>query len=84
LSGEKKLRKKAVRVTGTSPMDKLDKASRVNYRKIYTIEHNLKVCFIRQIHKDSEAIFFTAAKSALEGSDEDKAESKSKKEKKPR
>jgi hypothetical protein len=54
----------------------------VNYSKIYTIEHNLKVCFIGQIHKDSEATFFTAAKTTLDGSDEDKTESKSKKEKK--
>jgi hypothetical protein len=82
LPGEKKLLKKAVRVTGTSPKDKLDKASRVNYSKIYTIEHNLKVCFIGEIHKDSEAIFFTAVKTELEGGDEDKAESKKKKEKK--
>jgi hypothetical protein len=82
LPGEKKLLKKAVRVTGTSPKDKLHKASRVNYSKIYTIEHNLKVCFIGQIHKDSEAIFFTVVKTELEGSDDDKAESKKKKEKK--
>jgi hypothetical protein len=88
LPGEKKLLKKAVRVTGTNSGDRLDKASRVNYSKIYTIEHNLKVSFIGQIHKDSEAIFFTAVKTALEGIDEDKAESKSKskskKEKKPK
>jgi hypothetical protein len=82
LPGEKKLLKKAVRVTGTSPKDKLDKASRVNYSKVYTIEHNLKVCFIGQIHKDSEAIFFTVVKTEFDGSDEDKAESKKKKEKK--
>jgi hypothetical protein len=84
LPGEKKLLKKPVRVTSTSPKDKLDKASRVNYSKVYTIEHNLKVCFIGQIHKDSEAIFFTMVRTELEGSDEDKAESKKKKEKKPK
>jgi len=82
LPGEKRLLKKAVRVTGTSSEDRLNKASRVNYSKIYTIEHNLKVCFIGQIHKDSESVFFTAVKTTLEGNDEDKAESKSRKEKK--
>ena len=84
MPSEKKLLKKAVKVTGTSSKDRLDKASRVNYSKIYTIEHNLKVCFIGQIHKDSEVIFFTAVKKELEDNGEDKAESKSKKEKKPK
>ncbi len=37
---------------------KLDPESRVNYSKVYTVEHNVKVCSIGKIHKDSMATFF--------------------------
>src|SRR5438045_3403450 len=33
--------------------------SRVNYSKIYTVEHNVKVCFIGSIAPASEKNFFT-------------------------
>lgn len=39
--------------------DKLLPASRVNYSKVYTVEHNVKVCFIGKIHEESEKTFFT-------------------------
>jgi hypothetical protein len=68
LPGESKLFKKPVRVTGTSPKDKLVDASRVNYSKVYTIEHNLKVCFIGEIHKDSKQVFFVDFKRTFDGS----------------
>jgi hypothetical protein len=42
-----------------SPREKLRKESRVNYSKIYTVEHNVRVCFIGKVHEDSEATFCT-------------------------
>lgn len=50
--------------------ENLLKSSRVNYRKIYTIEHNIKVCFIGKIHKDSEHVFFTEVRRMFEKDDE--------------
>ncbi len=49
-----------------SEKEKLAKESRLNYKKPYTIEHNIKVCFIGKIHKDSEPVFFTEVKRILE------------------
>jgi len=47
-----------VRVEKRRPGDNLAKESRVNYEKVYTIEHNIPVCFIGEIHRDSKATFF--------------------------
>jgi hypothetical protein len=71
LSGEKKLNKKAVRVHNPSEKDKLAVESRVNYSKVYTIEHNIKVCFVGEVHKDSQAIFFADFKRTFDESDEE-------------
>lgn len=38
----------------TSPANKLDPASRLNYAKVYTVEHNVKVYFIGQVDKRYE------------------------------
>ena len=38
-----------IRVEPRTPRDKLDPASRLNYSKIYTVEHNVKVKFIGRI-----------------------------------
>lgn len=46
--------KRPIQVTPKSPRDKLDPMSRINYAKIYTVEHNVKVCFIGQIAPSSE------------------------------
>jgi hypothetical protein len=51
--GESKLRKTPIRIIPQSPRDKLDPCSRLNYAKIYTVEHNVKVCFIGDVHEDS-------------------------------
>lgn len=58
LPGEQ-LVKRAVRMEPSSPEEKLDPKSRVNYAKVYTIEHNIRVCFIGKIHADSRATFDT-------------------------
>lgn len=59
LDGEPRLLKKPIRVVLDSPREKLRKESRVNYSKLYTVEHNVKVCFIGKLHKDSTTTFFT-------------------------
>jgi hypothetical protein len=58
LPGEQ-LVKRAVRMEPSSPEEKLDLESRVNYAKVYTIEHNIRVCFIGKIHANSRATFDT-------------------------
>lgn len=82
LPNEQKLRKKPVRVNNFSEKDKLAPESRVNYSKLYTIEHNFRVSFIGKIHEDSKAIFFTQVKKIFEGSDEEEEEKKTKKDRK--
>lgn len=80
LPDENKLLKKPVRVDTYSDSDSLSIASRVNYAKLYTIEHNIKVCFIGKIHKDSEHIFFTEVRRIFDESDEGEGKSERKSE----
>jgi hypothetical protein len=61
--------KRAVRMELSSPEEKLDPTSRVNYAKVYTIEHNVRVCFIGKIHADSRATFETDFR-AIDNEDE--------------
>jgi hypothetical protein len=58
LEGETGIHKRPVRVETFNNREKLAPQSRVNYSKLYTVEHNVKVLFIGRIHKDSEATFF--------------------------
>ena len=58
LPGEQ-LVKRAVRMEPSSPEEILDPKSRVNYAKVYTIEHNIRVRFVGKIHDDSRATFDT-------------------------
>lgn len=58
LDREPKLLKRPVRAVTEQKSERLRPESRVNYSKIYTVEHNVKVVFIGKIHKDSEATFF--------------------------
>ena len=51
------LEKEPIRIIGTSPRDKLLSDSRINYAKIYTVEHNVKVHFIGNIAKESLRTF---------------------------
>jgi hypothetical protein len=46
-----KLRKKAIKMIPNSPRHHLDPASRINYAKLYTVEHNVKVDFIGTIYQ---------------------------------
>jgi hypothetical protein len=46
--------RRSIRVRQFSNTDKLDKMARVNYAKIYSVEHNVKVYDFGQVHKDDE------------------------------
>jgi hypothetical protein len=59
IDGEDDLTKGAIRVIPRTPRDKLDPASRVNYAKIYTVEHNVKVQFIGSIAPEDRYRFNT-------------------------
>lgn len=58
LPGENRISHRPVRVDMDDAQEKLSPESRVNYSKVYTVEHNVKVYFIGKIHKDSVATFF--------------------------
>ncbi|KFZ25454.1 hypothetical protein V502_00058 [Pseudogymnoascus sp. VKM F-4520 (FW-2644)] len=60
LDGEDVLPNLPILVEAKSPRHELDPTSRLNYAKVYTVEHNIKVCFIGKIHKDSIAEFIAA------------------------
>ena len=49
-----KLSKKAIRMIPDSSRHHLDPASRINYAKVYTVEHNVKVYFIGKISQKHE------------------------------
>lgn len=57
--GEAKLANKPIRVRPYEPHHKLERASRLNYAKVYTVEYNVKVWFIGEIHPDSERHLIT-------------------------
>jgi hypothetical protein len=59
LKGEARLVLRPVQVVPKTPRDKLETASRINYAKIYTVEHNVKVLFIGHIAPASEHTFVT-------------------------
>lgn len=49
---EKGMTKGSIRIEAASPRDKLEPQSRLNYAKVYTVECNVKVCFIGKVHVD--------------------------------
>lgn len=53
LNGEATLKKAPIKMISKNPRHKLEPASRINYAKIYTVEHNVKVCFIGWIAEES-------------------------------
>jgi hypothetical protein len=54
-----KLTKKSIRMLPNSEREKLDHASRINYAKVYTVEHNVKVFFIGSIAPKYEQRFLS-------------------------
>lgn len=59
LSGEHTLSKPPIEMIPKNARHKLEPASRINYAKIYTVEHNVKVCFIGRIAQSSEKQLMT-------------------------
>lgn len=57
LNGEwdKGMTKQAIRIDPATPRDKLEPQSRLNYARVYTVEYNVKVCFIGKVHVDSRS-----------------------------
>lgn len=47
-----------IEVAGHSPRDRLDRESRINYGKIYTVEHNVNVRFFGRVAESSKKNFF--------------------------
>lgn len=68
LQGENRIHKRPVRVDNSDSRRKLAPQSRVNYNKVYTVEHNVKVCFIGKIHGDSKTTFLTDFENTWHGS----------------
>jgi hypothetical protein len=69
LAGEERLiTKRPVRIDLDNPAHKLDPTSRLNYAKIYTVEHNVKVLFIGRVankYKQEVTTTFNAAHPPL-------------------
>jgi hypothetical protein len=55
---------KAIEVLPNTARDKLAPESRVNYSKLYTVEHNVKVHFIGRIADSSRRRFMTEVDAA--------------------
>lgn len=55
LSGELELGNTPIRIKVASPRHSFDPASRINYAKVYTVEHNVRVCFVGRVHGDSHS-----------------------------
>ncbi|KAF2215317.1 hypothetical protein CERZMDRAFT_35496, partial [Cercospora zeae-maydis SCOH1-5] len=53
LPGERAMLPAAVRVIPDDPTEKLKPTSRINYGKIYTIEHNVKAKGVGMVHENS-------------------------------
>jgi hypothetical protein len=47
-----------IRVVPTDRRDKLDIMSRINYQKIYTVEHNAKVYDFGDVYKNDLHVFY--------------------------
>jgi hypothetical protein len=57
IPGEPVFGLKPIQVLSKTSRDKLAPESLINYAKIYTVEHSVKVAFIGKILKDSERRF---------------------------
>lgn len=57
---ERLMHHKPIRIEIKDPTHKLDKLSRLNYAKIYTVEHNVKVLFIGRVAENYEQAVVTA------------------------
>ncbi|KAH8656069.1 hypothetical protein BGZ60DRAFT_417710 [Tricladium varicosporioides] len=51
---------KPISVQMSSPKEKLDPMTRINFNKVYTVEHNVKIFIIGKIHPDHKQQFYDA------------------------
>jgi hypothetical protein len=58
--------KRPIRVVMKDREDPLHFSSRINYAKVYTVEHNTKVHFIGKVHKDYENNLITDYRATQE------------------
>ncbi|RDL32580.1 uncharacterized protein BP5553_09036 [Venustampulla echinocandica] len=64
LPGESPLEKRPIQMIPKTPREKLDPASRINYAKYYTVEHNVKVKFIGKLAPSSYKTFVMDSETA--------------------
>ena len=57
--------KKPIKIELSNPNYKLDPASRLNYAKLYTVEHNVKVLFIGRVSPRYEQTLLTTWKGGI-------------------
>lgn len=57
LAKETGMTKDPIAIEPASPDQKLDQMSRINFGKVYTVEHNVKVLHVGKIHESSMARF---------------------------
>jgi hypothetical protein len=62
---EKYLIKRAIAVEKASSEQNLSPMSRINYRKVYTIEHNVKVMNIGRVTRDSLGVLLAYWRNSL-------------------
>jgi hypothetical protein len=65
VEGEAYLQRRPIKIIAASKRDKLHPASRINYAKSYTVEHNSKVCFIGDIAKECLSQFKATFKEVI-------------------
>lgn len=58
--------KRAIAVEKASSDQKLDPMSRLNFRKIYTVEHNAKVMAVGRVTRDSLPLLLGYWRASLE------------------
>jgi hypothetical protein len=63
---EQDLIKKPIAVEKASPDQQLDPMSRLNFKKIYTVEHNVKVMNVGKVTRDSLPVLIGYWKKSLE------------------
>ena len=66
---EQYLNKKAIAVKRASQDQKLDPRSRLNYSKIYTVEHNLKVMAVGRVTAASLPVLLGYWRNTLDAHD---------------
>ncbi|KAH8597189.1 hypothetical protein B0O99DRAFT_592936 [Bisporella sp. PMI_857] len=65
-----RLDKKEFSIVVENPQEKIDPMSRINFGKIYTVEHNVKVCKVGRIHQNDLPSLIKYFAESITGSNE--------------